>query len=57
MFKSVFEKELTSQEKEKFWNGLKRKGKINSDERISLEEMLKENVEEWVNMTPMLADL
>jgi len=57
MFKSVFEKELTSQEKDKFWNGLKRKGKVNSDERIPLEEMLKENVEEWVNMTPMLADL
>lgn len=57
LHKSVFEKELSVQEKEKFWNSLKKKGKVNSDERILIEEMLKENVEEWVNMTPMLADL
>ena len=57
LHKSVFEKELTIEEKEKFWKLLQRQNKVNQDGRISTEDMLKANIEEWVNMTPMLADL
>ena len=57
MHKSVFEKDISKEEQEKFWAKLKRSGAVNKDERISIEEILKVNVDEWINLTPMLQDL
>ena len=56
MHKSVFEKELSNKEKDDFWKKLVRKGRV-VDGRIAQEEMIKANVEEWIELTPMLQDL
>ena len=57
LLKSVFEKDLTPSEQEKFWNQCKKAGIVNSEDRLSIEELIKILVEEWKGMTPMLQDL
>ena len=57
MHKSVYEQEVTSEEKEKLWKKLSRQGKINVNDRVTIDDMLNYNKEEWVNKTPWLQDL
>jgi hypothetical protein len=54
LHKSVFDKDISKEEQEKFWAKLKRSGTVNKDERILTEDILKANVEEWTNLTIML---
>ena len=56
LHKSVYEKELSNKEKDDFWKKLMRKGRV-VEGRIAQEEMIKANVEEWIELTPMLQDL
>jgi len=39
------------------WKKLVKSGKINQQERVTIDDMHNFNKEEWVNMTPMLQDL
>ena len=57
LIKSSFEKEITSEEKEKFWQSLVKSGAVNPEGRISLDDMVKANIAEWTVSTPMLQDL
>lgn len=52
--KSVFDKELSQEELNKFWAQLQKQKVVNAEGRVVSEELLKVNVEEWVNLTPML---
>lgn len=48
---------VSDEDQLKFWKGLQKKGLVNKDGRISQEDMLKANTEEWKGKTPMLQDL
>ena len=56
LHKSVYEKDVTIEEKQKFWKKLGGQGKIQANDHVTIDDLLKYVKEEWVNITPMLQD-
>lgn len=52
--KTYYGRTVAPSECEKFWNTLKKKGYVNSQDRITKEDAIKQNLSEWESLTLML---